>query len=163
MQKSKLGRNTVKQWSSSLLPMPPEKKIVNNNKVNFAQCGGSTNLQFDEKPHISPANPREKTFAESVTILKNHFNPKPRGIVQRFGFISRTRRPTEFAAELRKLTHSLWLWRNTFTNVTGQTGVWNKWWLRPGKIPQHKRWSLPTRNVSAQRICGLKQELQYVL
>lgn len=116
----------MKQWSTSLLPMPPEKKIVNNNKVNFAQCGGSTNLQFDEKPHISPANPRERTFAESVTILKNHFNPKPRGIVQRFGFISRTRRPTEFAAELRKLTRDCDYGATLSQMLRDRTGVWNK-------------------------------------
>ena len=33
---------------------------------------------------VSPAKPGDKTFAELVKILKEHFNPKPSEIVQRF-------------------------------------------------------------------------------
>lgn len=56
---------------------------------------------------LSPEKPGDKTFAQLVTLLKNHFNPKPSEIVQRFKFDSRMRRPTEsvaeYVAELRKL------------------------------------------------------------
>lgn len=56
---------------------------------------------------LSPAKSGEKTFAQLVTLLKNHFNPKPSEIVQRFKFDPRMRRPTEsvaeYVAELRKL------------------------------------------------------------
>lgn len=56
---------------------------------------------------LSPIKPGDRTFAQLVTLLKNHFNPKPSEIVQRFKFDSRTRKPTEsvaeYVAELRKL------------------------------------------------------------
>ncbi len=56
---------------------------------------------------LSPAKPGEKTFEQLVTLLKNHFNPKPSEIVQRFKFDSCMRKPTEsvaeYVAELRKL------------------------------------------------------------
>lgn len=57
---------------------------------------------------LNPTKPGEKTFAQLVTLLKNHFNPKPSEIVQRFKFDSRMRKPTEsvaeYVAELRKLS-----------------------------------------------------------
>ena len=57
---------------------------------------------------LSPTKPGEKTYAELVTLLKTHFNPKPSEIVQRFKFDSRIRKPTEsvaeYVAELRKLS-----------------------------------------------------------
>lgn len=56
---------------------------------------------------LSPIKPSEKTYQELITLLKNHFNPQPSEIVQRFKFDSRTKKPTEtvteYVAELRRL------------------------------------------------------------
>ncbi|XP_052405263.1 uncharacterized protein LOC127951422 [Carassius gibelio] len=56
---------------------------------------------------LSPTKPSEKTYQPLITMLKNHFNPKPSEIVQRFKFDSRTKKPTEtvteYVAELRCL------------------------------------------------------------
>ncbi|XP_055725310.1 uncharacterized protein LOC129815465 [Salvelinus fontinalis] len=56
---------------------------------------------------LSPDKPGEKSFIDLVELLKNHFNPKPSEIVQRFKFDSRMRKPIEsvgeYVAELRKL------------------------------------------------------------
>ena len=41
---------------------------------------------------VGPAKPGDKTFAELVKILKEHFNPKPSEIVQWFKFNSRHRK-----------------------------------------------------------------------
>lgn len=65
--------------------------------------GAQTNKQIKNKHYslmrnlLSPERPGEKT------LLKNHFNPRPSKIVQRFKFDSRMRRPTQSVAELRKL------------------------------------------------------------
>lgn len=48
---------------------------------------------------LSPEKPGEKTFAQLEALLKNHFNPKPSEIVQRFKFDSRMTKPTEPVAE----------------------------------------------------------------
>ena len=57
---------------------------------------------------VQPQKPGEKTFEEIVSIVKNHHNPKPSEIVQRFKFNTRSRRPEEtirtFVAELRSLS-----------------------------------------------------------
>ncbi|XP_030580469.1 uncharacterized protein K02A2.6-like [Archocentrus centrarchus] len=56
---------------------------------------------------LSPAKPKDKTFQELVTLMKNHFEPKPSEIVQRYKFDSRNRKPSEtvmeYVAELRRL------------------------------------------------------------
>ncbi|XP_038590459.1 uncharacterized protein K02A2.6-like [Micropterus salmoides] len=56
---------------------------------------------------VSPAKPGDKTFDDLVQLLKNHFNPKPSEIVQRFKFNSRNRKlgetVMEYVALLRKL------------------------------------------------------------
>lgn len=58
---------------------------------------------------LSPVKPGEKTFQELVELLKEHFNPKPSEIVQRFKFNSRSREEGEtvldYVAVLRKLAH----------------------------------------------------------
>ncbi|XP_062297408.1 uncharacterized protein K02A2.6-like [Scomber scombrus] len=57
---------------------------------------------------VSPAKPGDKTFDELVKLLKEHFNPKPSEIVQRFKFNSRNRKNgetvMEYVAVLRKLS-----------------------------------------------------------
>ena len=56
---------------------------------------------------VSPAKPREKSFDELVSVLKDHYNPTPSETVQRSRFNSRFRKPGEsvavFVAELRSL------------------------------------------------------------
>lgn len=56
---------------------------------------------------VSPAMPGDKNFDELVKILKDHFNPKPSEIVQRYKFNSRNRKHgetvMEYVAVLRKL------------------------------------------------------------
>ncbi|XP_061156017.1 uncharacterized protein K02A2.6-like [Syngnathus typhle] len=56
---------------------------------------------------LSPTKPKEKTYGELVALLKNHFDPKPSEIVQRYKFDSCSRKPNEsvmeYVAELRRL------------------------------------------------------------
>ena len=56
---------------------------------------------------ISPHKPGEKTLEELTAALKQHFDPTPSEIVQRYKFNSRDRQPTEtiatFISELRSL------------------------------------------------------------
>ncbi|XP_056089857.1 uncharacterized protein LOC130069774 [Rhinichthys klamathensis goyatoka] len=58
---------------------------------------------------LIPVKPGTKTFGELVELLKEHFNPKPSEIVQRFKFNSRSREEgetvLEYVAVLRKLAH----------------------------------------------------------
>ncbi|XP_023192425.1 uncharacterized protein K02A2.6-like [Xiphophorus maculatus] len=44
---------------------------------------------------VSPDKPSSKTYSQLVTRLKEHFNPKPSEIVQRYKFDSRSRKPAE--------------------------------------------------------------------
>ena len=57
---------------------------------------------------VAPSKPGEKSFAELITALSNHFQPAPSPIVERFKFHSRSRKPGEsvadFVAELRRLS-----------------------------------------------------------
>ena len=56
---------------------------------------------------VAPAKPDEKTYKELVEVVKEHQNPKPAEIVQRFKFNSRARQPGEsvstFVSQLRSL------------------------------------------------------------
>ncbi|XP_041823137.1 uncharacterized protein K02A2.6-like [Melanotaenia boesemani] len=56
---------------------------------------------------VSPDKPSTKTYSQIVAIMKDHFNPKPSEIVQRYKFDSRSRQPNEtvsaYVAELRRL------------------------------------------------------------
>lgn len=58
---------------------------------------------------VSPDKPSTKTYAQIVTLMKDHFDPKPSEIVQRYKFDSRVRQPSEtvsaYVAELRRLAH----------------------------------------------------------
>ena len=59
---------------------------------------------------LAPAKPDEKTFQELAEVLKNHFEPKPLVIAERYYFHTRCQKPTEtiaeYVAELRRLaTH----------------------------------------------------------
>ena len=54
---------------------------------------------------ISPSKPSEKSFAQIVEVLKDHYNPQPSEIMQRFHFHSRSRKSGKnvatYLAELR--------------------------------------------------------------
>ena len=57
---------------------------------------------------VSPAKPTEKTFEQIVTLMKEHYFPKPSVTMQRFAFNSRSRKQGEsvanFVADLRRLS-----------------------------------------------------------
>ena len=48
---------------------------------------------------LAPARPDEKTFPELAEVLKNHFQPKPLVIAERYYFHTRGQKPTESIAE----------------------------------------------------------------
>lgn len=56
---------------------------------------------------VSPASPADKSFDELVSLLKNHFTPKPSEIYSRFQFHKRVQRSDEgitaYVTELRRL------------------------------------------------------------
>ena len=60
------------------------------------------------KDLCTPVKPMEKTFDGICTILKDHLNPEPNVIVERYKFFSRNRRNdesvAEYVAELRHLS-----------------------------------------------------------
>ena len=57
---------------------------------------------------VSPAKPTEKSFAQLVELVREHQQPTPSFIVQRFNFHMRVQKPnetiSEFVAQLRKLS-----------------------------------------------------------
>ena len=57
---------------------------------------------------LAPVKPQEKSFIELITILKQHFDPKPLVIGERFRFYRRSQKVNEtvaeFQADLRKLS-----------------------------------------------------------
>ena len=56
---------------------------------------------------LAPVKPSKQTFKELVEVLKNHYNPPPSEVMQRFRFNTRSRKPGEsvatYVAELRRL------------------------------------------------------------
>ena len=57
---------------------------------------------------VLPDDPKDKTFDELVAVLKQHYEPVPLVIAERFNFHRRYQQPSEsvseFAAELKKLS-----------------------------------------------------------
>ena len=57
---------------------------------------------------VSPSKPGEKTYANLIDSLSQHYKPKPSEIVEQFKFRSRVRKPGEsvatFVGELRALS-----------------------------------------------------------
>lgn len=57
---------------------------------------------------LAPTLPRDKSFPELLLILKQHFDPKPLVIGERFHFYKQSQKPNEsvaeFLADLRKLS-----------------------------------------------------------
>ena len=64
--------------------------------VLLSICGASTYQLI--RSMVSPAKPTEKTFDELVTLLRQHYFPKPSVTMQRFAFNSRFRKQGESVA-----------------------------------------------------------------
>ena len=74
--------------------------------VLLSVCGCQTYQLV--KNLLAPERPADKTFQEIVLLMKNHYQPKPSIIVERFNFHSRYRKQGEsvatFVAELKRLS-----------------------------------------------------------
>ena len=70
-------------------------------------CCGAATYQLIRNL-VSPAKPTEKSFEQLAKLVKDHHQPPPSEIVQRFNFHMRTRKQGEsigeFVAQLRKLS-----------------------------------------------------------
>ena len=70
--------------------------------VLLADIGPSTYTLLSSL--VSPEKPRDKSFDDLIALLKNHFNPEPSEIVERYKYHTRMREPKEtvndFVAEL---------------------------------------------------------------
>lgn len=56
---------------------------------------------------LSPTKPNKKTCQQLVTMIKNHFNPQPSEMVQRFKFDLRMKKLTETVTEYEAELHHL--------------------------------------------------------
>ena len=74
--------------------------------ILLSSCGAATYQLI--RNLVAPKKPTEKIFDEIVTLVKDHHQPRPSTIVQRFNFHTRTQKPNEtisdFVAQLRKLS-----------------------------------------------------------
>jgi len=74
--------------------------------ILLSSCGAPTYQLI--RNLVAPGKPTDKTFAEIVTLVRDHHQPRPSTIVQRFNFHTRTQKPgekiSEFVAQLRKLS-----------------------------------------------------------
>ena len=80
---------------------------VNKRKaILLSSCGAATYKLF--KGLTAPEKPREKAFAVLIELMKNHQEPQPNPIAERFKFNTRDRKVGEkvsdYVAELRRLT-----------------------------------------------------------
>lgn len=74
--------------------------------ILLSVCGAKTyNLV---RNLCAPVKPADKSYDQLTELLKQHYNPRPSVIVQRFKFNSRVRQPEEsvadFVADLRRLS-----------------------------------------------------------
>ena len=57
---------------------------------------------------VTPGKPTDKSFTDIVALVRDHHQPCPSSIMQRFNFHTRTQKPgekiSEFVAQLRKLS-----------------------------------------------------------
>ena len=74
--------------------------------VLLSSCGSKSYSLF--KNLTAPDQPKDKAFEVLKTLMKDHVNPTPSIIMQRFKFYKRDREPTEnvatYLAELKKLS-----------------------------------------------------------
>ena len=84
-------------------------EITDNGKkraVLLSVCGANTYNLI--RNLVNPRKPTDKSFAELVSLAKNHLNPRPSSIVYRFKFNNHFRQRGEtiqqYVAELRNLS-----------------------------------------------------------
>ena len=74
--------------------------------ILLSVCGAQTYQLL--KNLLAPEKPSDKSFVVLVQLMKDHLQPKPSIVVERFNFHSRSRREGEtvavFVAELRRLS-----------------------------------------------------------
>ena len=74
--------------------------------ILLSACGASAYQLI--RSLLSPATPNEKSFAEIVDVMRDHYHPRPSIIVLRYTFNSRSRKEGEsiamYVAELKKLS-----------------------------------------------------------
>ena len=74
--------------------------------ILLSVCGASTYQLI--RNLVAPNKPTEKTFAEIVKLVKDHYTPPPPAAMQRYTFNKRIQKEgesiAEFVAELRKLS-----------------------------------------------------------
>ena len=84
-----------------------EIEAVGKQRAILLSCCGPQTYQLI-KNLLAPEKPTDKTYAEIVQLVKDHLDPKPSLIVQRYIFHSRSRKESElvaaFVAELRRLS-----------------------------------------------------------
>lgn len=99
----------------------PEKK-----RAILLSCVGAQTYTL-MRNLLSPERPGSKSYEDLVSLLKNHFNPKPSEIVQRWKFNSRNRHfdesIVEYVAELRKLAQDC-NFGDTYSYAERQISVW---------------------------------------
>ena len=82
--------------------VPEDKKVA----VFLSAIGGKTYSLL--RNLLTPTLPKEKTFEQIVTVLKNHFEPKLLEIVEHFNFNRKQQGPEEtvsqYVAELHRLS-----------------------------------------------------------
>ena len=105
---------------------------------------------------VAPAKPDEKTYKELVEVVKEHHNPKPAEIVQRFKFNSRVQQPGEsvstFVSQLRSLAE--------FCNFSSLDNMLRDRQVCGVNDSQIQRRLLSERNLSFAKAIELAQGLE---
>ena len=101
----KPGCLTLRDYNSILLQTT--SKVMTGKEPCFLSVCGASTYQLIQSV-VSPAEPTEKTFEQLVTLMKDHYFPKPSVTMQRFAFNSTSRKQGEsvanFVADLRRLS-----------------------------------------------------------
>ena len=103
------GREDWQSYAERLEQYFVANDVTNTQKKRallLSVCGAATYQLI--RNLVAPAKPTSRTFEELVELVRNHHNPKPSIIVERFKFHSCVRRQGEsvatFVASLRQLT-----------------------------------------------------------
>ena len=74
--------------------------------ILLSSCGAQTYQLI--RNLVAPGKPTDKTFTEIVALVKDHHQPRPSTIVQRYNFHTRNQKAresiSEYVAQLRKLS-----------------------------------------------------------
>ena len=103
---------STEDWSSYVERLQlffEANEITNEGKqkaILLSSCGAVVYKLF--KSLTAPTKPSEKSLPDLIQIMKDHQEPKPNPIAERFKFNNRNRKPEEtvsqYIAELRRLT-----------------------------------------------------------